>query len=192
MYVGPSQSVFLLVLFTGFMGMWRGWVREIITLAITLGSVLFLLNGGIIWLWRFIFYIIPGAFKYLFQGSSGVNWDSSFNDYNPSLPDPYGHFWLLLSFILTVGLGFLIGHKYGTKPTLFVNRLVGAILGAINGIVIMFYATKQLAWGNSITVVTPDSWQSQLGMLSALGCGLGLLAVVMFITFGTRGGGGGH
>ncbi len=187
MYVGPSQTVFLLVLVTGFMGFWRGWVREVITLAITLGSVLFLLNGGIVWLWNFIFYVIPGAFKYLFQGSSGFNWDSSFNDYHPNLPDPYGRFWLFFSFILTVGLGFLIGHKYGAKPTLFIYRLWGAILGVINGIVIMFYVTKQIAWGGSITFVTPDSWQSQLGMLSGIGCGLGLVAVMMFAAFAKGG-----
>jgi hypothetical protein len=189
MYVGPSQCVFLLVLFTGFMGLWRGWVRETITLAITLGSVLFLTNGGIIWLWQFIFYSIPNAFRELFLGSSGVNWDSSFNDYNLNKPDPYGRFWLLFTFVITVGLGYLIGHKYGTRPQLFLSRLNGAILGVINGIVIMFYATKQLAWGGSITFVTPDAWQARLGMLSALGCGLGLVAVVMFITFGVRGGG---
>lgn len=196
MYIGPSQCVFLVALFTGFMGLWRGWVREIITLAITLGSVLFLLNGGIIWLWRFLFYIIPNTFKELFLGSSGVNWDSSFNDYNPNKPNPYGNFFLFASLVLTVGLGYLIGHRYGTKPQLFVNRLLGAILGVINGIVIMFYVTKQLAWGGSITLVTPDSWQATAWMLSALGCGLGLVAVVMFITFGARGagsgGGGGH
>lgn len=189
MYVGPSQCVFLLVLFTGFMGFWRGVHKEIITLAITLGSVLFLLNGGIIWLWRFIFYIIPNAFKYLFLDSSGVNWDSSFNDFNLNLPNPYGNFWLFTSFVLTVGLGFLIGHKYGTRPQLFLSRLNGAVLGVINGVVIMFYATKQLAWGNSITFVTPNAWQSQLGMLSGLGCGLGLVFVVMFIAFGVKGGG---
>jgi hypothetical protein len=189
MYVGPSQCVFLLVLFTGFMGLWRGWVREVITLAITLGSVLFLTNGGIVWLWQFIFYSIPNAFRELFLGSSGVNWDSSFNDYNLNKPDPYGRFWLFFTFVITVGLGYLIGHKYGTRPQLFLSRLNGAILGVINGIVIMFYATKQLAWGGSITFVTPDAWQARLGMLSALGCGLGLVAVVMFITFGVRGGG---
>jgi hypothetical protein len=172
------------------MGFWRGWMREIITLAITLGSVLFLLNGGIIWLWQFIFYSIPQAFQDLFMGTSGANWNSSFNDYNLNKPNPYGNFWLFASFVLTVGLGYLIGHKYGTRPQLFLSRAIGFILGIINGIVIMFYATKQLAWGGSITLQTPNAWQSQMEMLSAIGCGLGLVAVVMFITFGTKGGGG--
>jgi hypothetical protein len=192
MYIGPSQCVFLFVLVTGFAGLWRGWVRETITLAITLGSVLFLLNGGVIWLWQFIFYSIPNAFRELFLGTSGLSWDNSLNDYNLNKPNPYGNFFLGISFVLTVGLGYLIGHKYGTRPQLFASRLIGALLGGINGLVIMFYATKQLAWGGAFTIVTPNSWQAQAGMLSGIGCGLGLVAVVMFITFGVRGGGGGH
>jgi hypothetical protein len=191
MYVGPAQFETLVVLFTALAGLWRGWVRETITLAITLGSVLFLLNGGIIWLWNFIFYAIPNAFRDLFMGSSGVSWDTSFNDYNLNKPNPYGEFWLGLSFVLTVGLGYIIGHRYGSRPQLLISRLTGAVLGGINGLVIVFYLTKQLAWGGSFTVVTPDSGQSAAWMASGLGCGLGLVAVVMLITF-AAGRGGGH
>ena len=72
MYIGPAQSVLLFCLLTGLAGWWRGWGREIITIAITLASVLFLVNGGITWLWQFIFYSVPQAFNQLFLGTSGV------------------------------------------------------------------------------------------------------------------------
>jgi hypothetical protein len=188
MFIGPAQFMFLFILFTGLAGWWRGWLREIITLAITLGSVLFLLNGGIIWLWRFIFFSIPQAFNQLFFGTSGISVQPL--GQNLPKPNPFGNFFLALSFILTVGLGYLIGHRYGARPTLLTSRLIGFILGAINGIVIVFYATKQLFWGNALTINTPNSWQAQNWLTSALGCGLGLVAVVMFITLFGRAGGG--
>jgi hypothetical protein len=189
MYIGPSQSVLLFCLLTGLAGWWRGWGREIITIAITLASVLFLVNGGITWLWQFIFYSVPQAFNQLFLGTSGVQGVQPVG-INAPKPNPYGEFFLWLTFFLTVGLGYLIGHRYGGAPKSLVNRWNGFVLGVINGIVIMWYVTKQLVWGGSLTIVTPNNGLMTLWLLAALGFGLVSVAVTLFATWAARGGGG--
>jgi hypothetical protein len=188
MYIGPSQCFLLFVLMTGLAGMWRGWLRETITLAITLASVLFLLNGGIEWLWRFVFYSVPQAFNELFFGTSQVYWVQPVGT-NLQKPDPYGTFFLWASFIVTVGLGYIFGHRYGGKPKLLLSRVMGGILGAINGVVIVFYATKQLFWGGSVTIVSPDSGFAGLVLPGALGLGLVIVALALLATWSGKAGG---
>jgi hypothetical protein len=67
---------------------------------------------------------------------------------------------------------------------------MGGILGAINGVVIVFYATKQLFWGGSVTIVSPDSGFAGLVLPGALGCGLAVVAVALLATWGGKAGGG--
>src|SRR5215469_12901269 len=65
MYISSSECFFVIILTAAFVGLWRGWVREVITTAILLGVILFLMLGGTDVIYRFIFVNLLDAFRAL-------------------------------------------------------------------------------------------------------------------------------
>jgi hypothetical protein len=110
-YVGQVQCFSIILVTSGCVGLWRGWMREVITLAIVLGSVLFLLNGGTYVIFQFTFVRIPQAFTDLFFGPSQLGFS------NPAIPtpNPAGAFFGVVTFGGLTGLGYLVGHRYGGR-----------------------------------------------------------------------------
>ena len=169
MFIGQTQCFTIVLLISGLVGMWRGWMREVITLAITLGSVLFLLNGGNDLLYQFFFVKIPRAFSDLFFGPSQLG----LGDPTIPTPNPAGTFFGVASFLGLTGLGYLVGHRHGGAPTKNIHRVVGIVPGVMNGMALSYYATRTIF----ISGALPTSGLTQAYLPAILG--LGLVAVVI-------------
>jgi hypothetical protein len=170
-YVGQTQCFTILLLISGLVGMWRGWMREVITLAIVLGSVLFLLNGGNDLIYRFIFVKIPQAFTDLFFAPSQVG----LGDPSMPTPNPAGTFFGLASFGGLTGLGYLVGHRHGGAPKRNMHRVVGFVPGVMNGMAMAYYATRTIFVSGPL----PDSGLTQAYLPAILGLGLVAVFIVL-------------
>jgi hypothetical protein len=185
MMVGPAQCFLVILLITGLVGMARGWVREIITMAIVLGTVLFLLNGGNGLLHQFIFVNIPQALHDLIFGTSQVTIGAP----TISTPNPTGDYLFQLgSFVGLTGLGYIVGHRYGTPPTANQHRLAGIVPGLINGGAISYYASQTILPSTTFNLTSPNSGLTQAYLPIILGLGV-IGVVVAFLASGNKGGG---
>ena len=141
MYITSNECFFVIVLTAAFVGLWRGWVREVITTAILLGVILFLLLGGSDVLYRFIFVNLIDAFKAL--GGSTVSAPGSPTDTPTSAPNDF------LFSVLTFGglttVGYLVGHKAGKAPTTATHRLAGLIPGPSTARLLYFMQRTKLS-----------------------------------------------
>jgi hypothetical protein len=177
MTVSSGECVFIILLITAFVGLWRGWMREIITMAILLAVILFLSTIGNGLLYRFIFVNLSAAFHALVSGNS-----VSVASYTPSTQNGEGDTLFLLStFTVLTGMGYLVGHKAGKAPTAAVHRLVGIIPGAINGISITWYAVSHIIPNLQVSAQGPN--QSAVGTYepAVFGIGLVFLIIVLFV-----------
>ena len=175
MYITSNECFFVIVLTAAFVGLWRGWVREVITTAILLGVILFLLLGGSDVLYRFIFVNLIDAFKAL--GGSTVSAPGSPTDTPTSAPNDF------LFSVLTFGglttVGYLVGHKAGKAPTTATHRLAGLIPGTVNGAAVVFYATRNIIPNLDVNVQSPDS--TTVSNYLPVIFGIALLAVVVIL-----------
>ena len=152
MNITSGECLFIILLVAAFIGLWRGWIREVITTAILLGVILFLLLGGDGLLYRFFFVNLANAFKALFDGNS-VSVPAS----TPANQQPQGDVLFNVStFVVLTGVGYLVGHKAGKPPTATVHRLTGIIPGAVNGIAIIFYTVDHIIPQLQVNVQSPD------------------------------------
>ncbi len=151
MTITSGECLFLILLVAAFIGLWRGWIREVITTAILLGVILFLLLGGDALLYRFFFVNLANAFKALFEGNSVSVPASS----TPSTPQGDAVF-SIATFVTLTGVGYLVGHKAGKPPTATVHRLSGIIPGTVNGIAVVFYTVDHIIPQLQVNVESPD------------------------------------
>jgi hypothetical protein len=175
MYITSSECFFVIILTAAFIGLWRGWIREVITTAILLGVILFLLLGGSDVIYRFIFVNLVDAFKALFGG--GVSASNS----NPAAPPSTqsDFVFTLLTFGGLTTVGYLVGHRAGKPPTSATHRLTGIIPGAVNGAAIVFYATRNIIPNVDVNVQSPDA--STVGSYLPVIFGIALLAVIVIL-----------
>jgi hypothetical protein len=150
MTITSGECLFIILLIAAFIGLWRGWIREVITTAILLGVILFLLLGGDALLYRFFFVNLAAAFKALFEGNS-VSIPAS----NSSTPQTDVLF-SVSTFVVLTGVGYLVGHKAGKPPTATVHRLSGIIPGTVNGIAVIFYTVDHIIPQLQVNVESPD------------------------------------
>jgi hypothetical protein len=151
MYITSSECFFVIILTAAFVGLWRGWIREVITTAILLGVILFLMLGGSDVIYRFIFVNLIDAFRAL--GGGGTTGTTS-----APTPSTEGDFFFsLLTFGGLTTVGYLVGHKAGKPPTSATHRLTGIVPGAVNGAAVVFYATRNLIPNLNLSVQSPDS-----------------------------------
>jgi hypothetical protein len=184
MVVGPMQCFLVVVLITGFIGLSRGWMREIITMAIILGSVLFLLNGGDGLLHQFFFVNMPTALHDLIFGTSTVT---------VSAPDPVpntttDYLFGLGSFAGLTGLGYLVGHRYGTAPKTNQHRLTGILPGIINGAAISYYASNTILPSTTLDLTSPSDAMTRVYLPIVLGIGLAGMILILIISRISKGG----
>lgn len=175
MYITSSECFFVIILTAAFLGLWRGWIREVITTAILLGVILFLLLGGADVLYRFIFVNLADAFKAL--GGGTVSTPGSDNVAPPSSQTDF--LFSLVTFGGLTGVGYLVGHKAGRPPTTATHRLTGIIPGAVNGASVVFYATRNIIPNMNVDVQSPDA--STVSNYFPVIFGIALLAVIVIL-----------
>lgn len=163
MVITQSQCFLIALVLGASIGARRGWGREVVTCAIILGTVLFLLNSG-------------GSFvaSFLTQGLHSASSPSSAacNNVNPQMLST-------LVFLGMTGLGYSAGSRYGTAPKSHNHRIAGTIPGAINGAAIAYYASNSILPGSSVLLNTPTGAFSNAYLPEVFGLGLlGLLAVL--------------
>lgn len=175
MYITSSECFFVIILTAAFLGLWRGWIREVITTAILLGVILFLLLGGSDVIYRFIFVNLVDAFKAL--GGGTVSTPGS-NTVTP--PSSQADFlFTLLTFGGLTTIGYVVGHKAGKPPTAASHRITGVIPGAVNGAAVVFYATRNIIPNLNLSVQSPNS--STVGYYLPIIFGIALLAVIVIL-----------
>lgn len=172
MTITSGECFFVIILLAAFIGLWRGWIREVITTAILLGVILFLMVGGAEILYRFIFVNLVNAFRALFSGGSVTASNSG-----PTPLSSQGDFlFSLVTFVGLTGLGYLVGHRAGRPPTSPAHRLTGVIPGIVNGAAVVFYATRNIIPQLNVNVQGPSA-STATNELPVI-FGVALLAVV--------------
>lgn len=153
MTITSGECFFVIILLAAFIGLWRGWIREVITTAILLGVILFLMVGGSEILYRFIFVNLINAFRALFGGGSVTAANS-----NPApLSTQTDFLFSMVTFVSLTGLGYLVGHRAGRPPASPAHRLTGVIPGIVNGAAIVFYATRNIIPQLNVNVQGPSA-----------------------------------
>lgn len=184
MVIGSFQCFLFFLLITAFIGFARGWMREVITMAIILGAVLFLLNGGTGLLHQFLFVNLPNAFRVLFFGSGAVTAGAP----TVSTPNPVGDFaFSVSSFLGLMGLGYGVGHKYGTPATTNQHRLTGILPGLVSGASMAYYGSNTILPNMTLDLSSPSGVITRLYLPIILGVGLLGLIVILLISRAGKG-----
>lgn len=162
----------------------RGWARELITCAIVLGTLLFLLLGGL----NAVSNVFSGVFASMGGGSANcaVRGPTSAT-MSPDPPQPLSD----LMFAGMTWLGYAVGRQHGAEAVSFNHRLMGMIPGAITGGAIAYYLDNVL-FPDGISVL---QWLNNVDFASSLPVllGFGIIGVLaVFLYTAKTGKGGGH
>src|SRR5579859_6547608 len=152
MTITSGECFFVVILVAAFICLWRVWIREVITTAILLGAILFLMLGGDGILYHFIFVNLVDSFKALFSGSSVSVPASSASSQSAQGDFLFG----LLTFFGVTSIGYLVGHKAGKPPASTTHRLTGIIPGIVNGVAVVFYTVRNIIPQLNLSVQSPD------------------------------------
>ncbi|HEX9058525.1 MAG TPA: hypothetical protein VF818_13440 [Ktedonobacterales bacterium] len=178
MFLSSQQTLIILLVIFGVLGLWRGVMREAITAAILFGTLLFLSVGGTGLLHDIIFVRLPAALSTLVFGTSTVTVAGP----TATAPNPTGDsIFSVMAFGIPAILAFFIGHKYGGEPKSNQHRLGGLPVGAINGGALFYYLTNTFFPNSSSVVVNSPTATLMLLVLPIL-LVAGLL-MVLFLVF---------
>lgn len=194
MVIGQSQCFMIALVLSAAVGARRGWNREVITCAIVLGTVLFLLNGGADMLNTFIAnftqHIGGGTASAAALSGGGVPGTSpsgsaptyaattGVNACTPISSQTLG----TLIFGGMSFLGYRAGSKYGPPPKLHTHRIAGTIPGAVNGASMAYYLSHGVLTGNKqLLLFSPSGTLTSTYLPEIFGIGLAGLLVVLFI-----------
>ncbi|MGH2514892.1 MAG: hypothetical protein ACRDHP_04485 [Ktedonobacterales bacterium] len=166
MSVSQSQCFLIALVLTGAIGARRGWGREVITCAIILGTVLFLLNGG--------GNVLAG---WLTQATSSASSATTGN--SAPLCSLNGQMLSTLAFAGMSWLGYSAGTKWGNPPKTGNHRIAGTIPGAMNGAAMAYYVSNSILPGRQVLVNSPSPAFAGAELPVIIGIALiGLLAVL--------------
>ncbi len=177
MSIGSEQCLFIIVIIAALIGL-RGWVREVVTMAIVLGMVLFLSVGGNGVLHQFFFVNLPDALRVLIFGDNAVKAGT------PQVSNPNGwgdQLFRLASFGGLTGLAYLVGHKYGTPPKTTTHKVIGIVPGAVNGVALAYYVTNGLFPNNNPVVTITGPTTALTTMYLPIILGFALLGLLLFL-----------
>lgn len=146
------QCFFLVILVFAVVGFQRGWKRELVSLGFSLGAVLFLYLGGGGGLAQFLFLRLP-VIAQIVVGSSPSSSHSS-----GTVPTTDVLITTIVTFVVIIGAGYLIGNKAFPKPGTPAEHLLGILPAIVSGYFLMLYVTNVLAKTSLITfgVNTPN------------------------------------
>lgn len=153
-----QQCFFVVILAFAVVGFQRGWKRELVSLVFSLGTVLFLFLGGGGGLAHFIFVNMPVVLQVVVSPSADATHTAT-----TTVPDNTVFLTTVITFVVLVGVGYLVGNKAFPKPALPQERLLGILPAMVSGFFLTLYVTNVLAKSSQLTfgVNTPN--QSQIG-----------------------------
>ncbi|HEU0026940.1 MAG TPA: hypothetical protein VFQ25_07470 [Ktedonobacterales bacterium] len=169
MALTQSQCFFLLALIAAARGYYRGWGREIITCAVTLGGVLFLTAGGGVGLVHFVTVTLPD----IVQGIVPPAFDPTVAPSNP-----------VMDVLLVAGLSVLahiVGTHFGAPPKTAANRAGGMAAGAVTGLALMYFLTERVLPATTFQMTSPSSTMVTTYMIGLLGIGLMVLLIIALV-----------
>jgi len=144
------QCFFLVILAFAVVGFQRGWKRELVSLGFSLVAVLFLYLGGGGGLAQFLVVRLPVIAQIIAGGSST-------NATTGTVPTSDVLVITIVTFIVIIGAGYLIGNKAFPRPNAPAERLLGILPAIVSGYFLMLYVTNVLSKTQLITfgVATP-------------------------------------
>lgn len=180
------QCLFLVVLVFAVLGFMRGWKREILSVAFILAAVLVIGVGGGQTVAQTIFVRIPLAF----QDPNNLQRPPAPNSTEIAVVT-------VLTLIVLIIVGYLIGNKVFPKPSTPGERVWGVIPGIIAGLAIYFTISQMapaLTKGPAIGLLVSSPNQNVIGnSLLLIFVVMVILVIIGLITSNTKksGGGGG-
>lgn len=169
--VDQSQCFMVVLVVTTVCGYVRGWAREVITTAVLLGTVLFLLNGGQAWLAHAVLVALPARLR---LGGAGALAGTP--------PPEAGAVIGLFALAAGGGLAYLIGHRFGGTPRQLRHRTIGMLPGAANGMAVAFALSRILEPGTRVALSSPSDGMTQSYLLALYGLGLAGLVVMLLMS----------
>lgn len=168
MTLSANQCFFVLLLVAAARGYSRGWHREIITCAVTLGGVLFLTVGGGNALAQLL-----GSVPNALPGGSGLNFNV-----NTAPSNPVFNFLLLAAFAV---IGHFAGGSYGAAPKSAQHRLGGLAAGIVTGLAVVYYITRQILPSTTFDATSPSSALVTSWLIGLFGVGVMLMLLLALI-----------
>ena len=132
----PQQCFIIAIAGFGLLGFWRGWRREVVSLAFALTGVLFLLLKGGAALTQLVFVKMPLVIHDVFSTGPGTT---------PSQPSSGDELIVtLVTFVVIVVVGYLVGNRAfpGGKNLPAAERLLGILPGLITGYFLITYLSN--------------------------------------------------
>ncbi len=148
--LSAPQCFFLVILAFAVVGFQRGWKRELVSGGCSLVAVLFLYLGGGNGLAQFLFLRLPVIAQIIVGGSPAKTTATTV---------PAGDVLVttIITFLLIIAAGYLIGNKVFPRPSTPTERLVGILPAIVTGYFLMLYVTSVLSKASLVTfgVSTP-------------------------------------
>lgn len=170
MVIGETQMFLIIILITGLIGMRRGWAREVITTAIVLATVVFLVSGGVTLLGRVLSALFGGAAA---VGTGTATGQPTCAPINTSAASE-------LVFVGMTWLGYSAGTKYGNPVKNHLHRLAGLLAGIVNGSAIAYFVSHSILPGASLLLYSPTDALTSSILPIIFGGGLLVLAFMLF------------
>jgi len=146
------QCFFLVILAFAVVGFQRGWRRELVSLGFSLVGVLFLYLGGGTALAQFLVLRVPVIAQIIVGSSTSTSTATT-----GSVPTGDVLATTVITFVVIILAGYLIGNKVFPKPNTPAERLLGILPAIVGGYFMMAYVTNVLSKTQLITfgVATP-------------------------------------
>ena len=144
------QCFFLVILAFAVVGFQRGWKRELVSLGFSLVAVLFLYLGGGKGLAQFLFLRLPVILQLAVGGTASNAQTGTVSTSDVLITT-------IVTFIVIIGAGYLIGNRAFPRPNSPSERLLGILPAIVTGYFLMLYVTNVLSTASLITfgVSTP-------------------------------------
>jgi hypothetical protein len=150
------QCFFIAILAFGVLGFYRGWRREVVSMAFSLAGVLFLYLGGGKSLAEFVFLRLPVILQVVSGGTSSTKPSTPPSDVNVLATT-------IIAFVAIVALGYIIGNRAFPKAVTPADRFLGVIPAVVTGYALITYVTNVFAKSPLITIGVNTPSQSLVG-----------------------------
>lgn len=150
------QCFFIAIIVFGIWGMYRGWRREVISLAFLLGAILFLFltRSSVA---QFVFVNLPRAIQELTTGTTPTEPVSTI-----PISDPRSTLAIAIFFIAMVFIGYLVSNRAMPKASTPSEHILGVIPGLVEGYAILNFVTNALGATSLFTFNVAPPGQSQI------------------------------
>ncbi len=150
------QCFFIAILAFGVLGFYRGWRREVVSMAFSLAGVLFLYLGGGKSLAEFVFVRLPVILQVVSGGTSSTKPPPPPSDVNVLATT-------IIAFVAIVAPGYIIGNRAFPKAVTPADRFLGVIPAVVTGYALITYVTNVFAKSPLITIGVNTPSQSLIG-----------------------------